>query len=168
MEKRIIIILIIIPLALILTLFLIRLFSETQIDDINPEISCNREIIEKSDILFIIPKFNNNSISENKTWCNDILALNKTLALHGLTHEYHEFKTDRTQEYLQEGINIFKDCFGFEPEIFKPPQLKISPTNKKLIKINNLKLKTYLNQIFHKVYHCQDTGKFSNKFISWF
>ncbi len=37
--------------------------------------------------------------------------------------------------------------------------------NKKLIKENNLKLKGKFNQLLHKVYHCGNTGKFSNKII---
>jgi len=62
--------------------------------------------------------------------------------LHGVYHTYKEFETDKDQDYLQEGIDEFKTCFGYEPEIFKPPQLKISKANKKLIKENNMTLKT--------------------------
>jgi len=52
--------------------------------------------------------------------------------------------------------------------MFKSPQLKISENNKNLIKNNNMKIKGLLNQIFHKIYHCNNSGRFSNKFIDLF
>ena len=160
-KKTTFIIIILIIILLIFDLFLIRLISPQ-------EIPCQKEYVEKSGILWIIPKFNNKSISENKTWCNYILSLNKTLGLHGVTHEFKEFNTNKNSEYLQEGINIFEECFGFKPEIFKPPQLKISKENKKLIEDNNIKLKGRFNQIIHKVYHCNDTGRLPNWVVDLF
>ena len=153
---------------LIFTLFLIRLTSPREIDDVSPEILCEQKYLEKSDVLWVIPKFNNKSISENKQWCQEILNLNKTLGLHGVYHEFEEFNTNRNQEYLQEAINIFEQCFGFKPEMFKPPQLKISKENKKLIEENDLELKLGFNQLIHKVYHCDDTGTFPNWVVDLF
>ena len=164
MKKKILISLLTIIL-LISILFLIRLTSPKEIDDVSPEIPCSQNYLEKSTILWVIPKFNNKPISENQTWCQEILNLNKTLGLHGITHEFQEFNTNKNQEYLEEGIKIFEDCFGFKPDMFKPPQLKISSENKKLIKKNGIKLKLNFNQIIHKVYHCENTGTFSNKII---
>lgn len=155
-------------LSILIILFLLRLLSPKQIDDISSEIPCEQNLIKKSDILWIIPKFNNIPISENPEWCEYILSLNKTLGLHGVTHEYQEFSTNRNQKYLEEGIQIFEDCFGYKPTLFKPPQLKISKENKKLIKNNNLQLKLITNQITHKVYHCNNTGFFPNWFIDFF
>lgn len=153
-------------LLLFLTLFFIRLILPKEIDDVSLEIPCLEKYLKKSNILWIIPKFNNKSIAENQEWCNYILNLNKTLGLHGVYHKFEEFNTDRNQEYLQEGINAFEGCFGFKPEIFKPPQLKISKGNKQLIKKNNMKLKTRFNQLLHKVYHCSDSGNFPNWLIN--
>ena len=147
---------------LIFVWFLIRLISPREIDDVSPEILCEQEYLEKSNVLWVIPKFNNKSISEDKDWCNYILSLNKTLGLHGIYHEFEEFKINRDEKYLKEGIKIFEDCFSFKPEMFKPPQLEISEENKKLIKKNSMKLKLNFNQLTHKVYHCGDTGKFKN------
>ena len=146
-------ILLLAPALLIFALFLIRLISPREIDDVSPEIPCEQEYLEKAQILWIITEFNNKPISENKTWCQKILNLNKTLGLHGVTHQFQEFNTDKNQEYLEKGMKIFKDCFGYEPRIFKPPQLKINTQNKQLIKNNNLKVKSRFNQIIHKVYH---------------
>ena len=153
------IILLAIPLISALSLFFLRLFSEIQIDDVSPEIPCSRELLQKSDNFFIIPKFNNKSIAENKTWCEFILSLNKTLSLHGLTHKYNEFKIDRDEQYLQESIDIFYNCSGFYPQEFKPPQLVISEANKRLVK-SKMHFLGFFNQLTHKVYHCNDsTGK---------
>jgi len=52
--------------------------------------------------------------------------------------------------------------------MFKPPQLKISEENKELIKENNLKLKTEFNQITHKTYHCNNSGRIGNRIINLF
>ena len=52
--------------------------------------------------------------------------------------------------------------------MFKPPGLAISMQNRRLVKDNGMKLKRNFNQIIHKVYHCNNTGRFSNKFIDLF
>lgn len=159
---------IIILFCLIFIIFLIRLFSPTEIDDLSPEIPCYEIEKYNPDILWIIPEYNNSKISENKTWCDEILKLNKTLGMHGITHTYEEFSNQITQEQLQEGIQVFENCFNFTPTMFKPPQLKISEENIKLIKQNNLTLKTKNNQRIHKVYHCNDSGPYKNWFINLF
>jgi len=152
----------IILLALIIFLFLFRQFSARQLDDVSPQIQCDTQLLEKADILYVIPKFNNSPISENKEWCNYILSLNKTLALHGVYHTYEEFKEDRNEAYLQEGIEEFEKCFGKKPESFKPPQLIISKNNKAIIK-EQMNLDSYPNQVLHKFYHCNESGEFSNQ-----
>ena len=154
-------------LILIFSLFFVRLFSERQIDDVSPEIPCEKVLLEKSDVLFVIPKFNNQPISENQEWCDYILSLNKTLGLHGVYHTYEEFLQTRNEIYLKEGIDIFEQCFHSTPERFKPPQLAISENNKELIK-KEMKLDLKLNQTFHKVQHCNDTGTFPNWVVDFF
>jgi predicted deacetylase len=164
--KKIIFTFLFILLSLIMILYLIVMFSSKQLDDVSPKIQCDKELLEKSDVLYVIPKFDNISISENKSWCEYILSLNKTLAIHGVYHNYQEFKENKDQEYLDSGIKIFEECFNKSPSSFKAPQLAISKENKDLIK-RNLKFDGYFNQIFHKVYHCSDTGMLKNKFIDW-
>ncbi len=151
--KKALVILLVFAILMIL-LFSMRILSPKEIDDVTPDFFCAEELLEKVDILFVIPKFNDKTISENPEWCEYILSLNKTLGLHGVYHEYREFETDKNQTYLQEGIDEFKACFGYEPTLFKPPQLRISKNNRELIKENNMKLKTILNKIIHKIYHC--------------
>ena len=167
MKKVMLFIFLIITFLIILLLF-VRLLSPKEIDDVSSEFPCSKEYLKKSEILWVIPKFNNQSISGDKIWCDYILNLNKTLGLHGVTHKFEEFKTDKNQEYLQEGINIFEECFGFKPGLFKPPQLKISKENKELIEQNNMELKTRFNQLTHKVYHCNDTGEIKNWVVDLF
>lgn len=155
-----------IVIILVFALFLIRMFSERQLDDVSPEIPCETELMKKTDVFFIIPKFNNKNIAEKKEWCEKIKQLDKELALHGVYHTYNEFLEDRNEQYLENGISAFEECFQKSPERFKPPQLEISKNNKMLVK-SKLELELYFNEIFHKVYHCDDTGIFSNKFIDW-
>jgi predicted deacetylase len=151
----------------ILIIFFIRTFSERQVDDVTPGIPCESSILAKSDVLYVIPKFENKSIADNKTWCAEILAMNKTLALHGVYHTYNEFKTERDEKYLQEGIDIFKECFGFNPNRFKPPQLAISKENRLLIR-QRMQLDVELNTALHKAYHCNDSGVVSNRIMDIF
>jgi len=166
--KKVILSIFIIIASLIILLLFIRLLSSKEIDDVSSEFPCFKEYLEKSEILWIIPKFNNQSILQNKTWCNYILSLNKTLGLHGVYHEFEEFNTDKNQEYLQQGIDIFEKCFGFKPKMFKPPQLKISDQNKELIKRNNMKLTGSFHQLTSKIYHCNDSRTFKNWVIDLF
>ena len=170
MKKTLKIILIIV-FSLLVLWFLIRLISPREIDDVTPGIPCENEkkYIEKSEILWIIPFGDNFLISENKTWCNEILAMNKTLGLHGIYHTYHEFELKNiSQEELNFGIREFEKCFGYAPKLFKPPYLHLNKQNKDLIKQNNLILKYRFNQAIHKVYHCNNSGTLNNKIINWF
>ena len=108
-----------------------------------------------------------NPISFYPEWCSYILSLNKTLALHGITHTYKEFKNRHIlQEDLDFGTSQFEKCFGFAPAAFKAPQLAISNENKQLIKENGLERRTFIQQITHKVYHCNDSDIISNKIVN--
>jgi predicted deacetylase len=113
--------------------------------------------------LWVIPNYKEQPISENKAWCAYILSLNRTMGMHGINHYYREFKEDKiNQEKLNSSKEIFKECFGYEPTIFKAPKLMLSRENKILLEKNNFEIKGKLNQIIHKVYHCGDTGTLPN------
>ena len=149
---------------LVISLFLIRLFSPRYLDDLHPNIPCDEDLIKKADYLSVIPGYDNQSISDNKSWCNYIRSFNKSLVMHGVYHTYNEFSTLRNFYYIQEGKDIFFDCFEFYPTEFKPPQEALSKENKRILKEKfNFKVHTKFTQIFHKVYHCNDTGALSNK-----
>lgn len=148
--------------GILITLFSIRLFSERQLDDVSPQIQCDEDLIEKSDILYVIPKFEDIGISSNPEWCAKILSYNKTLGLHGVYHTYQEFKKERNETYLAEGEKEFFDCFGFYPDRFKAPQVTISMSNEKMLTNKGYKLDTLLTDAFHKVYHCNNQGFYDN------
>lgn len=154
----------IIIIFILLIIFTFRIATPREIDDLHPLNHCEQEYIQKSDILWIIPRYLNTPISENKTWCKKILKLNKTLGMHGIYHSYHEFKYPINETELIEAKGIFKDCFGYEPTLFKPPYLRLSNENKKILENNNLTIKRFANQNLHKVYHCQNTGVLPNWF----
>lgn len=150
-----------------IVLFLFRFFNHRELDDVHPDFECTSDLIEKSDVLWVTPFYKDKPISENKEWCAEIKALNKTLGLHGVYHEYNEFGTDRNFEYLQKGISEFEKCFGAKPKLFKAPQLELSMNNKRMIESLGLKVMGHRNQISHKVYHCKDSGLLPNWVIDW-
>jgi predicted deacetylase len=147
---------------------MIRAFSHTELDDLHPLIQCDSNLIEKRDVLWIIPIFKNYSISNNSEWCKEILNSGKTLGLHGVYHTYNELLTERDSDYIDKGINEFEKCFGFKPKIFKAPQLSFNESNRKLIEEKGMRINGKINQLFHKVYHCSDTGMFPNWIIGLF
>lgn len=154
--------------SLAIIIFISRLISPTEIDDVSPGIYCEQNYLKKADILWIIPMYNETPISNNKSWCNEILNLNKTLGMHGIQHYFEEFKENLTNQQIEEGVKIFQDCFKKRPEIFKSPKLRTSEENKIKLYQQDLKLKSYKNQLFHKVYHCNNSGTLPNWFHDLF
>ncbi|PIN88541.1 hypothetical protein COU61_04460 [Candidatus Pacearchaeota archaeon CG10_big_fil_rev_8_21_14_0_10_35_13] len=157
--------------VLIIILGIIRIINSKQLDDLSPGINCDEELIRESDVLFVIPEYLGKKISDDKEWCNKILSYNKTLALHGTTHESEEYLSDNEtliKEKINEGIIIFEECFNQTPKIFKAPQMKINKKNSKIVNEEGLKLFGLINQITHRAYHCNNTGIFSNKLIDIF
>jgi predicted deacetylase len=142
--------------------FIVRAVSEKQLDDVSPGIPCEQELLDKSDVFFIIPKFANESIGDYKEWCEKILNSGKKLEMHGVYHTYREFMTKKNESYLDEGIIEFNKCFGEKPAGFKAPQVALSGENKAMIEKKGLYIYDYWNQLTHKVYHCNDSGKYPN------
>src|SRR3989344_2498864 len=130
--RRVILISALIFTLALLTLFFIRMFSEKHLDDVSPGIQCDEELLRKAEVYYVIPIFNGEKISEDREWCEKIKGYEKRLAMHGVYHEYLEFETLRNESYVQEGANVFKECFGYAPEEFKAPQLAISKENLKM------------------------------------
>ena len=161
--------LILLLLLIIPILSLIRIINPSEIDDVNPAINCTEIQKYDPDVLWIIPKYNNISITNNQTWCKEILALNKTLGLHGYMHTYEEFGGEIDYNQIEDAIKIFEACFGHKPTMFKPPQDAITRANEEILeKQYNLSVKKEFHQVTRKVYHCNDTGRFSNELIHWF
>lgn len=160
---RFFLVLIVIFLLFILFLWIFRLALPRQLDDVSPEISCENEVLAKSDILMVIPLFDNVSIAENKTWCEKILALNKTLGMHGVYHTYQEFYEPRDKDYVLLGMEEFKKCFGFYPKIFGVPHFALGKENERTLKNMDFSIHNKFYYLTHKVYHCQEKGEFAFK-----
>ena len=152
-------------LILAFSLFVVRAVNLAEVDDVHPLIQCDAWIFEESEIVWIIPLFQNVSIADNQTWCKQILTLNKTMGMHGVHHTYNEFLTKRDATYLAQGIQAFEQCFGVKPKLFKAPQLALSRENAALLRGLGFEIHGKARQVTHKVYHCEDTGKVGNAVI---
>ena len=152
-------------LILVISLWVIRFVMPRQLDDVSPEIGCSEEIIGKSDILTVVPLFNNKSIADEGEWCDYIGSLNKTLVLHGVYHSYKEFEETRSEEYINRGAKEFERCFGFYPEIFEAPQMALSEENEKTLEKMGFEIIGKSNEFIRKVYHCQEEGEFRVKVL---
>jgi hypothetical protein len=150
--------------GIIVCLFFIRLVLPSQLDDVNPLMNCSEEVLDLGDVYFVIPKFS--GIAIDGEWCEEILNKNKELGMHGIYHTYNEFGIYRDGVYFNDGVEIFRDCFGFGPERFKPGHLVFSEENYWIR--NMVEVDLIWNQIFHKVYHCGDSGVFPNWMIRIF
>ena len=53
-------------LMLLIMIWVIRVVSSNQLDDVSPGISCEKNLIEKSESLAVVPLYRNISIAENK------------------------------------------------------------------------------------------------------
>ena len=157
MKKKV---LVFVPIALGVLILLVRLFSDAHLDDVSPEIPCEEGLYDRAGILFVIPKYHNGSIADKPEWCEKILALNKTIGMHGVYHSYEEFMTFRNDEYVNEGTNAFEKCFGFKPRLFKPSQMAYNKINDETMK--NFHVISYLEQVFHKEFHCNGAGVLPN------
>ena len=143
-------------------ILLLRQVLPREIDDVSPGIKCEIEYLEKADILWVIPKYQDKPILENKLWCEYILSLNKTLGLHGSQHYFKEFENNLTEEQINEAIFLFEECFGFKPYLFKAPHLALSKENKEIIESKKITVRGQFNQIIHRVYHCDDKRNVPN------
>lgn len=150
--------------ALVLALFFIRLVLPSQVDDVSPLMNCSDEVLDLADVYFVVPKFGGVEIEGE--WCEEILDRDKELAMHSVYHTYEEFNVVRGENYFDEGVGIFEECFGFRPERFKPGQLRIVSENDWIA--DEVEVDLFWNQFFHKVYHCNDSGVFPNWFIRLF
>lgn len=147
------------------SLFVVRAINLAEVDDVHPLIPCEEWIVQESDVLWVIPLYENVSVAENMTWCEEIKVLNKTLGMHGVYHMYHEFNELRSAAYLEQGMQAFEQCFGFRPKMLKAPQLVLSKENAALLRERGFEIHGRVGQMTHKVYHCEDTGRVKNAVV---
>jgi len=113
--------------VLILIYLIILFWSRNPliVDDVFDD-SCI-DLVEKSDVVYVIPE------NLDLEWCSSMRELNKTFGLHGISHTYHEFLGEIKEEELVESIDKFEACFGYKPELFRPPYNKINEENSELV-----------------------------------
>jgi|SaaInlStandDraft_4_1057021.scaffolds.fasta_scaffold01868_7 hypothetical protein len=168
-------------LFLLTLLFLMRQTNDVHYDDLHPEIETNMNYLDKSDIIFVIPKYKNKKITDYPDWCKQIKNYSekhkKTLALHGIKHTtingYKgdcEFVRKIPEKELKEACEIFEKAFGYKPKHFKAPCYGLSKENQKLVEKLNMKIYGPSTLIFNKLYHSpmNENMKMINKFIDFY
>jgi predicted deacetylase len=132
-------------------------------------IACENCLIDQCKYLWIIPLYKGIPITAYPEWCKTIKELEnqgKILGMHGIEHTdvngHHffkdsEFNNDVPIDKIKYGMNIFKQAFGHYPKYFKAPQCNCTWENIRKIESLGMIYKGVINQILHKVYHCNDT-----------
>lgn len=139
---------------LFIFLLLRRQFDWYELDDVHPSIqSLDHPYIKRSKWLWIIPMYNNDPITNYPDWIKSIKNSGKKIGMHGIKHTYNEFGYDLSEDYIQKGMNIWKEAFGEYPKYFKAPKLSLTSNNKKLLEKNGIQIMGMYNQILHTVYH---------------
>lgn len=154
MSKKIFIILFLLLILFFNSLILSRSVLNKEIDDVHPLIMSSKEPkLLNSEWLWVIPFYMGKSICEFPDWIKNIKNSGKKIGLHGVYHTHKEFSVDRSDEYIDLGIQEFKKAFGYYPTVFKPPSMCISKNNRKKFEERGIEIKTKLNQLFREVYH---------------
>lgn len=143
----------------IIIFILIRRFRLINYDDVHQNIKQNEQFMKKSDILFVIPKFDNVKLTDDKNFVEKIKNSGKILGMHGVTHtpssytEKAEFGFPVSEDKIKEGMKIFENAFGYKPKYFKAPCYNLLPENQ--VKIENLGMEIVgpetlmFNRLFH-------------------
>lgn len=148
---------------LIFILYVTRKYNKIHYDDLSPLLKTNYKYLEKSDIIFIIPKYNDIPITDYPEFITKIKKYaednNKELAMHGVTHSPEgylikaEFGYPLANEYIKEGIDIFENAFGYKPKKFKAPCYNLHPHNEKILKEFNIEIIQVDTLFLNKLYH---------------
>ncbi len=146
---------IVIVLIIIMGILLLVSRSTTEeLDDVHPLImDVDDPLLQRSDWLWVIPYYANTPISAYPGWVDRIKKTGKKLGLHGVHHTHKEFGVDRTDEYIDKGVNEFKKAFGYYPAYFKAPSLRLTKNNANKLRKRGMKIKSWFNQITHTVHH---------------
>lgn len=151
-----------------LGIIVFRLVGSRQIDGVNPYMYCSEVELSKVDVFYVAPLYKGVPINESRAWCDYILSFDKEIYMYGVKGSYEELSKNIAREEVSYGMDIFESCFGFRPERIKPPQLVLNDYNEKMLGEVDLNVDIFYNQLFHKVYHCGDSGFFPNRFQDYF
>ena len=148
---------------IIIIFIIVRQYREPHYDDIHPNIEINYNYLEKSKILFVIPKYNGDSILNYPNFIKYIKEYseknNKILGLHGYMHRPEgyikkaEFGYNNKEKDILDAINIFETAFGYKSKYFKAPFYNLHPDNKLILKKHNITICGPSTMIFNKLFH---------------
>lgn len=150
-------------LIILIVLLIIRFFNKSHYDDLHPELPFNKEYLDKSDILFIIPNYNNIPITNYPEYIEKLKSYaqknNKQIGLHGYIHKPEGFFTkaeygyELPESYIKDNIDLFRKAFNFEPKLFKAPCYNLHPKNREILLKLGLQISDintlFLNKLFH-------------------
>lgn len=144
-----------IVLVIIIVVFLIhRYTSREELDDVHPLImDTDDPYIKRSEWLWVIPLYMNVPISNYPEWIDRLKATGKKIGLHGVYHKKLEFGVDRSDEYIDKGIDEFTKAFGYYPTHFKAPGLALTAQNQKKFEERGIEIKGLINQLIYQVHH---------------
>ena len=143
----------------ILIFLIIRQIRSIGYDDVHQNIPQNYKFIDKSDMLFVIPKFENVPLTNDMNFVDKIKSKNKILGMHGVTHSPEgifikaEFGYPVSEEKIKEGMDIFENAFGYKPQYFKAPCYNLLPENQKIIEKLGMKVVGPETAIFNQLLH---------------
>jgi len=149
----------ILALGFLFFILISRTVGHREVDDIHPLIPCNEDYINNSKWLYVIPLYMGDPITNYPSWCKRMRESGKKLGMHGIMHTYNEFAEDVEDGYIQAGMNVFKEAFGYYPTHFKAPKTAMTKNNRKIIERKGMKIMGKINQILHHVYHSEDLGR---------
>jgi len=143
----------------ILIFLLARQFRSVNYDDVHQNIEQNYDYINKSDILFVIPKYQGVKLTDDLNFINKIRQTGKILGMHGVTHEptsyfnKAEFGYNVSEDNIEEGMKIFENAFGYKPKLFKAPCYNLLPENQTIIEKHGMKVVGPKTLIFNRLLH---------------
>jgi hypothetical protein len=148
---------------ILVLLFIIRRNNPIHYDDLHPLIPIDRDLLDRADYLFVIPKYRGEDLTKFPKyveWLKEYSKKNnKILAMHGVTHSPEsyfsvaEFGEDKSENYIGDGMEIFKNAFGYYPKFFKAPCYNLSNSNREKIEKLGMKVFGVETLIFNKLFH---------------
>ena len=127
---------------------------QEELDDVHPWImNADDPHIKRSSWLWVIPLYMDEPISNHPEWVESLKKSGKKIGLHGVRHTKLEFSIDRSDEYIDKGVNEFFKAFGYPPTHFKAPGLAMTKANAQKIRDRGMKIRNRFHQITRRVHH---------------
>lgn len=142
-SSKVLLIIALILLCLLIIPIFFRLVLPSQLINVTPQKTC-KNLINKAKFIWITPIENGKKISENKTWCSNLLL--KPQKIQGI------FLKSNDKDVLEKNIEEFFKCFSYYPKYFKG-----SINKEDLIeKLPNAIIVGPWFDLFHQTYSCNN------------